>query len=347
MKRKWIVLLIVVVIFAAVMIFKDLSTSDGTKKANVAINSKMVMIVEKGEMRKLVSATGYLQPVQDKNLNFTLNGEIDKIYVEEGQRVNAEQKLIQLDKTQQELSFQQAKNAYESAKINGSPTNIREKDLNLQVAQENLATTTLTAPFAGLVTKISVEEGDYTLSNGPGIIRIIDDTNYEIAINVDEIDSQLVELDQSVIISVDAIPKRQFRGKVTEIAYQTENINGVVTLPVTVLVEEVDSQFRPGFSTELDIVVGKVSDQIIVPMTALINNNGQEKVIKVIDNKPQPVAVQTGMSNGLQVVIEKGLEPGDKILINAVGFAGGDKTSQVNMFMRPPGSPGGSGRGGK
>lgn len=335
MKKKWIILVIVLVIFAGVLIFRLASTPDGAQKTNLVINSRTVMTVEEGEMKKLVSATGYLEPVQDKTLNFPLNGEIEKIYVEEGQRVKAGQELIQLDKTQQELSFQQAKNAYESAKINGSPTDIREKELNLQLAEEKLKTTTLTAPFAGLITKISVEEDDYVMSNSPDIIRIIDDTSYEIAINVDEIDSQLVELGQSVLIKVDAIPNRQFRGKVTEIAYQTENVNGVVTLPVTVLVDKVDQIFRPGFSTELDIIVDKVSDQIIVPMTALYNHNGQEQVVKVVDNKPQPVSVKTGMNNGLQVVVEEGLNSGDQILINAVGMAGGDQTPQMNMFMGP------------
>ena len=63
---------------------------------------------------------------------------------------------------------------------------------------------------------------------------------------------------------------------------------------------------KPEFSAEVEIIVDEIKDQVIVPITAIVNNRGAEQVMKVVDNKPVPTPVKTGLSNGFEVVILEG-----------------------------------------
>ena len=123
---------------------------------------------------------------------------------------------------------------------------------------------------------------------------------------------------------------------------QAVNNNGVVPLPVKIILTEETELLKPEFSADLEIIVDEVKDQVLVPITALINNRGQEQVMKIVDKKPVPTPVKTGLSNGFNVVILEGVQPGDEILINAHQFASG-KTDNNNTQSSRPGTRTGPG----
>jgi HlyD family secretion protein len=112
----------------------------------------------------------------------------------------------------------------------------------------------LKAPFSGLITDVSVKPGDF-IGSGNEVAYIIDDSSYEIEVAVNEIDSLEIEAEQEVIIILDAFPGREFSGRVREIHNYTQNVNGVVTLPVTVQLDKADKQkagFSDGVSTAIE-----------------------------------------------------------------------------------------------
>ena len=324
MKKKWLVIaIIIILIISAILIwnrfFKAEEDEDSVGQ-NININPREVMTVEKGDLKKTVSTSGYLQPVDEKLLTFNSSGEIEEILIVEGQRVSAGEELLRLDKNQQELNYLKAKNTYALIKINGSESEIKEQELNLKIAEKNLADTTIKSPFNGLINSVSVKSGDY-VSPGTQVAYIIDDSSYKIEVSVSEIDSLEVEVGQEVIINLDAFPGRKFSGKVKEIHNYTKNVNGVVTLPVVVQMDQVDKQFKPGFSALLDIVVGKAEGKLLIPVTATLDRGGGQIVVKVVDNKPKITPVKTGISDGIYTVIEDGLVEGEQILINVQSFA--------------------------
>ena len=54
-----------------------------------------------------------------------------------------------------------SKNEFEVAKITGSPSQIEEKQLTMEVAQDRYESKTLRAPFSGKIVDLFVEEGDF------------------------------------------------------------------------------------------------------------------------------------------------------------------------------------------
>lgn len=214
--------------------------------------------------------------------------------------------------------------------------------MDLAIAEKSLADTTLKAPFSGLITNVTVKSGDY-VTQGKEVAYLIDDSSYEIKATVNEIDSLEIKKEQEVIIRLDAFPDREFTGIVKEIGYYTENVNGVVTLPVVIQVNKAEQEFRPGFSALLDIIVDKVEGKLLVPITAVFSQSEQSMVAKVVEGKPKLIAVKIGASDGINTVIEEGLIEGDQIMINAYQFAGIKPENNLNRFggRRSPGMGGG------
>ncbi len=344
MKKKWLIIgVIIILVIIALFVgsrFLNRASEEELTEQNIKISPQMVTSVERGDLKKTVSTSGYLQPADEKVLTFSLNGEIEKVLISEGKRVTEGETLIQLEKSQQELNYLKAKNIYELTKINGSESEIEEQRLNLEISQKNLEDTILKAPFSGLITDISVKSGDYVTS-GKEVAYIIDDSSYEIEVAVSEIDSLEIEVGQEVIIILDAFPGREFSGGVREIHNYTQNVNGVVTLPVTVKLDKADRQFKPGFSTLVEIIIGKAEGELLVPISAILDRKGQQTVVKVVDNKPVFTPVKAGFSDGVYTAIEEGLAEGEEIVINVYEFAkagskndGTQRTPGMGGFMR-------------
>ncbi len=341
-KNKWILLGIIILLIAVFLVwnnfFKKSDEELASQIMNIKVEPHMVMAVKKGEIKKMVSTSGYLEPEEEMNLIFKVNGEVIEILVSEGDRVSEGEELIRLDKESQQLNYLKAKNTYNLIKINGSGSQVEEAELNFKIAKDNLEATTLRAPFSGLIAEITVKKSNY-ITTGVKVIYIIDDSNYKIKANVDESDSFEVKVGQEVIVFMDALPEKEFKGKVDEIAHYTKNTNGVVTLPITVQLDQVFREFKPGFSTLLDIIVDKAENKLIVPITAVLNKQGQKVVVRVIDNKPQLTVVKTGIGDGVHIAIEEGLVERDNVIINAYKFAGIETGSNVSTNSSGEGLP--------
>lgn len=347
MKKKWliigVIIIVVIIAFFAGSRFLNKTSEEELTEQNIKITPQMITSVERGDLKKTVSTSGYLQPADEKVLTFSLNGEIEEILISEGKRVIEGEVLVHLEKSQQELNYLRAKNTYELIKTSGSESEIDEQELNFQIAKKNLEDTTLKAPFSGLITNVSVKVDNY-INSGSEVAYIIDDSSYEIEVAVNEIDSLEVEVGQEVIIILDAFPGREFSGRVKEIHNYTQNVNGVVTLPVTVQLDKTDGQFKPGFSALVEIIIGRAEGELLVPISALLDRKGQQTVVKVVDDKPVFTPVKVGFSDGVYTAIEEGLAEGEEIVINVYEFAmAGSKNNGTQGgtpgmgggFMRP------------
>lgn len=344
MKKKRTIITILVImgiLGAGFLVWKSRMTNPANSgRLNNGVAPEAVIKVEKGDLQKTISASGYLSPQQNKELYFSISGRVKNDYLEEGRSVKKGEVLVELEKTKQELEYIRAKKAYDLAVINSSEREIKETELTLKLAKENLEATTLAAPFDGIITRDLVDAGDYVGINEQNTVgTIMADGPYEIDVEISESECHQVKIGQEVHITVEAVPGRTFQGQVKEIALQATNNNGIVTLPVKIILSEETELLKPEFSADLEIIVEKVTDQVLAPIAAVVNNRGQEQVVKVVNNKPVPTPVKTGLSNGFSVVLLEGVAPGEEILINAHQFSnnGGASNAQTSGPRSGPG----------
>jgi multidrug efflux pump subunit AcrA (membrane-fusion protein) len=326
--KKWIIILLAIILVIALgflgwnKFIKQDSASVTKPLSKKDIRPSMVMTVQKDSLEKVVSVSGTVKAVESQDLYFKTNGTVKSINIEEGEKVKAGQILMEIENDEQRLNYIKAKNNYEKAVINATRSKIEEAELNLKIAKDRLEETKLKAPFAGIINEISIEEGSYTQQDqDKTVAKLIDNSGYQVEVSVDESDSQQLELGQLARISMEAVANKEFLGEVVDIAANAGNNSGVVTLPVTVSIKEKPDFIKPGFSADVDIIVEQIKNKLLVPITAIYNEKGQSKVVKIIEGKPGPVNVKTGISSGRNVVIKEGLQPGDQIIINTYMFS--------------------------
>ncbi|AZR74083.1 hypothetical protein BBF96_12160 [Anoxybacter fermentans] len=315
MKKFIIILLVLILVFGGgYYLYHKRVAKLNTVKATQTLPENLYT-VKKGSLIKTITSNGFIEPVQKKDLCFFTSGRIKEINMIKGQRVEKGQLLAVLDNLSEKLALIRAKNKYEEAKINSTSKVVEEKLLEYKIAERNYQNTFLYAPFSGLITEVEVEIDDQVNASKP-VAQIIDDSSFIVELNIDEVDLDLIELGQRVLITLDAFPEMKLTGKVTEIGLTALNQGGVVVVPIKVRISEVNKRIKPGLSVSAEIIVGQAKDQLIIPITSVIQKKDGAYVLKKVGDKFKPTRVITGISNDVMISVLDGLKEGDQIIIN-------------------------------
>jgi HlyD family secretion protein len=132
----------------------------------------------------------------------------------------------------------------------------------------------------GIVTRRNIEEGETavvgTMNNaGTVLLEIADMSVIEAEVEVDETDIPTVSLGQEAKVSIDAVPDRTFKGRVTEIgnspiqAAQNTGQRQATTFKVVITLEEEVPDIRPGFTCTAEITTASRKNVVSVPIQAL------------------------------------------------------------------------------
>ena len=291
-----------------------------------------LVAVQRGDIYRIVSATGFLSSQASQEAKFSKQGRIKEIVVQEGDYAKEGQTLATLEDDKERLSLLQAENALkeaeselESARLS-SPKSVvqkrerqlRERKLELQLKRKDLEDTLLKAPFSGMVSKIYVEKGEIVsgeaVSASRAILRLIDTSRLFAEVAVDEVDIAQLRLGQRTQVTVDAYPDEIFSGKVVYIAPETTTSQGLVVVEVKIELEKVDPRLKPGFTASADIVVGEAKNVLVLPVEAVSETERGNFVMVSKEGDPTPRKVTLGVSDGTNVEIKKGLEEGEMIL---------------------------------
>jgi multidrug efflux pump subunit AcrA (membrane-fusion protein) len=220
----------------------------------------------------------------------------------------------------------------------------------LETAQAALEAATMTAPFNGTVISVGAEAGDLVSSNTV-VVALSDLSALRVRAIVDETDISQVDVGQEVEITFDAFPGRRFRGQVLEVPYQGTLSQNIVTYEVPISLEGAEGvSLEPGMTANLSIVVARRENVLLIPAMAV--QQGEEGNVVMVQDSPQmpmtATPVEVGFSDGVEVEVVRGLNEGDRVVIEYQpsqeqpnGFRGGG-----NSFPGGGGSsfPGGGGR---
>lgn len=217
--------------------------------------------------------------------------------------------------------------------------------VRLATAEEELNAAIITAPIAGYVAELSVEQGDAVEARA-AIMELVDPTIVEIDGIVDEIDVLLVEVGTSAEVSLDALPGVTLNGVVTEIADEAENQQGVITFPIRIRMA-VPEGVRPrgGLSAVANIVLREERNVLLLPQQALYGSFDQPLVRILSDGGVSEVPVELGSSDDFWVSVKAGLSEGDQIILEGAAV-GTSEFSFRNLRRATGGGFGGGNRGG-
>ena len=185
-------------------------------------------------------------------------------------------------------------------------------------AQRQLNETIILTPFDGVVAKVSAEEGD-TISPVNTIVHIVDPTAMELGIQLDEIDVPQVKPGQEAIVTIDALPDREFSGKVSNIFPLPNVVGGVVLYDIKITLDiPRDAGVRVGMSASADVIIEKRTGVLLVPNRAVTQDKQGKTIVKVKSGEQvteRPVI--TGVTDDVSTEIVSGLTEGETVVIES------------------------------
>jgi hypothetical protein len=134
---------------------------------------------------------------------------------------------------------------------------------------------------------------------------------------INEVDVRKVAVGQKVAISLDADPTKKLRGTVTSVANvgeQRPNQDSKV-FEVKIVVEQSDTTLRPGMTTSNAIETASLDRVLSVPLEAVTTEGGLSFVYKRAGSRVVKQQIETGVMNDNDIVVKRGLEKGDKVLL--------------------------------
>jgi HlyD family secretion protein len=221
------------------------------------------------------------------------------------------------------------------ANVTAIESRIEQARANLTAARDTLSKTTMTAPMAGIITALPVEEGEVavigTMNNaGTKLLTIADMSVVEAVMEVDETDIPNVKVGQRANVTIDAYPNKTYPGIVTEVGSSPIVRNSVsasaeaVNFEVKIQLENPPAGVRPGFSASADIVTGTRAKALAIPIQALVvrekpgstpgKSQDEEGVYLHKDGKAVFTQVTTGLAGDASIEIVKGVKEGDQIV---------------------------------
>ena len=185
------------------------------------------------------------------------------------------------------LAQSQANLAKAKADRNSASGHINTAQATLRRFSDQLSKTTYVAPFDGVITNLPVREGETVvvgIQNSPGstLMTIADMSVITAEVQVDETDIVNVQRGQSADVTIDAIPGKSFKAKVTEIgdnaiirssglstAQSTTGSQEAKDFKVVVTLDNPPENLRPGLSTTAKIITATKQSAVSIPIQAL------------------------------------------------------------------------------
>ena len=194
---------------------------------------------------------------------------------------------------------------------------LEQAEAGLTKIRQQLAKTSLFASCDGVVAEIKKEEGEMVRAMTDSVVLLICSGNFQIEMDIPEVDIGQVGVGDIAKISLDAFPQESFLGKVSKIHPSETIIQGVVYYKVIIGINENDERIKPGMTADIDIIIEEATNTILVPQRAVFSKNGG-KAVKILNDDGNVIEteVEIGIkgSNG-EMEILSGLKEGDKAII--------------------------------
>lgn len=244
----------------------------------------------------------------------------------------------------------QARSAHDVAvaELAAAQANISGLRSQLLSARTTLEYTKIHSPIDGVVVNRSIEPGQTVAANfaAPVLFVIAQDlSKMQVLADIDEADVGKLAERMPAKISVDAFLGEHFQGRVTQIRYSPNEVQGVVTYSAVIDVDNPELKLRPGMTATVAVTTKEAKDVPAVRNAALRfkpeGENlelqplqfGQGRVFQVSggaigSEEIAPKVVSIGITDGVWTQITSGLENGNKVVTEQL-----DKEVKKRKFM--------------
>ena len=300
----------------------------------------------------LYSTSATLRADRQATVIARTRGVVERLVVEEGDRVGAGQALAYLEDDEQTITAARARSTEEKARrdfdrISGlherglssldefeaSRTDAEDASHALELAELELSRTVIRAPIAGMVVTRHLDVGA-TVSDGTPVYDLADLDPLYADVNIPERHVTRLHPLQEVRLTADSTGT-EASAVIERIAPAVDPATG--TVKVTVAVEG-DSGLRPGAFVRVNIVTDTHSDALVVARSALVAEGRRWHLYRLVEEGlVEQIEVVLGFESGDRVEIDRPADseitvsPGDQVVIvGAPALSDGAKVRVMN-----------------
>jgi HlyD family secretion protein len=245
--------------------------------------------------------------------------------------------------TREQLEAATLAEASARLQLDSAREQVQSSQANLVNAQDALTKTTIYAPLTGRVIALNAKEGEVvvsgTMNNPASVIGTIADMSEILAtVDVDETEIVNVKLGETAVLKVDAVPSKEYHGKVVEVGssgFNRANQPDVTFFKVKILLDDPDPDLRASMSVRAEIHTAAHAKTLVAPIQAVVErepltagsaaakasakSSGTKadtvKVVFVVEQgKVHQRQVTTGISDETHVELTSGVKAGDSLV---------------------------------
>ena len=290
---------------------------------------------------------GIVKPFASAKLSSEEGGLITSLTKDKGDRVSRGETVVRLKKDVDAAVYQQAMAQYNLAKDNYDRAErlynenvVTERDymntkLSLEIAEKSLdlykvrlSKGYISSPISGVVDAKMMNKGEMT-SPGSPILSIVDVSRVKISVGIPERYLATVKKGNTVGIQFDVFPEEEFTGVISYISPTINPTNR--TFEIEIVLVNKDGRLKPEMSASVTVTKETLDNAIVLDQDLIVDNVDEQYVFVLENDIAKKKIVKLGGRNGNKVLIEEGLNPGEKLI--TVGFqalADGDKVQVGN-----------------
>ncbi len=265
--------------------------------------------VSRTDMRISAEATGLVEPIRTVEVKSKASGEILRLHVDTGDRVEQGQLLAEVDPRDVRNGFEQAQADLEVARarleistaqferseelktagvitqqelesanleLANARAQLVKAETNLELADLRLSDVTIRAPMDGTIILRSAEVGQViqsasgNVSGGTTLFQMANLDDVQVRTLVDETDVGQLAAGLEATVRVEAFPDRSFSGDVAKIEPQAEVVQNVTMFPVIVYLDNRAGLLKPGMNAEVEVLVDERRGVLTVPNNGVV-----------------------------------------------------------------------------
>lgn len=329
-KRK-IILIIVAAVVLLLVGFRLFQFFDNSGTQETSIINVKVDTVKYGSITSTSPITGRIEPVEEVSIMPLASGEVTAVNVKIGDQVSKGTVLFEIDKAQLSAGYNQASASYNFAKISYDRMSVlyQEGAVSLSdfqqskvqyeaalaawsMAGEAYANTSVSSPIDGFVTSLNVSVGSMASPGSPAA-SVADTSGLVINTTVSEYLIGQLKVDDAVEIVISTLGDKAYKGFVTAIS--PAPAKGTLTYPVKISVNDETGDVKAGMFAEVRVVSAQREKVLFIPSDSVIVKDGKSLVVVIQKKLPSYKEISTGLDNGTQVEVLKGLKKDDVIVV--------------------------------
>tara|TARA_B100000315_G_C14594777_1_gene598199 strand:+ start:6101 stop:7129 length:1029 start_codon:yes stop_codon:yes gene_type:complete len=203
---------------------------------------------------------------------------------------------------------------------------LTQQESKIREYQDQLRMAKILAPFDGWIIEEYSELGQWVAKGGP-VVEMLDLSHVQVEVPLPERYVNEVKLADFVVVRFDAVPLREFTGKIFSIVAQANPETR--TFPIKIDIPNPDGLIKSGMFSRITLTVGEPYHAMLLPKDAVVLRGGEKFVVVVDEGVATQVAIQSGqhvnhlvevtgdLSEGMDVVVQgnERLSTGQKVTV--------------------------------